>query len=375
MQRINNLKTIFVKYRSQNTTHEENDDDETHFNILKLHVLTHYIDFIRLYDIAQSFDTVYEETTHKFLFKIFFARTNKTENWKKQIMMHNIRHNNIIAMQNILLYSKSKSVSVACQQLNEEIIKAFRDSMNLSMSLDENDETHLLNLYQNSRHWRRAKLVATESKFECLNFIDALTMFIREQRKRANDISYNDTHFDIRERDSFWAKNYFVEIHKSLICWKRDEKNSTNSNRLEEEKMWCASQWRNRKDWRRDSVWVQKNDSKNNYHNNDFVIDSDKCVEQLLLIIFVLDHERLNYKERSRKYIEALIDVKRWLNNEAVNKVHEMFEVKTFSINKTKNFKLLHSRRFYDMSHVIRNVHLMSTNEQCTRFYVNNFID
>ena len=244
MQRINNLKTIFVKYRSQNTTHEENDDDETHFNILKLHVLTHYIDFIRLYDIAQSFDTVYEETAHKFLLKIFFARTNKTKDWKKQIMMHNIRHNNIIAMQNILFYSKSKSIFVAYQQLNEEIIKASRDSMNLSMSLDENDEAHLLNLYQNSCHWRRAKLVAAKSKFECSNFINVLTImiFIREQHKRANDISYNDTHFDIRERDSFWAKNYFVEIYKPLICWKRDEKNFTNSNRLEEEKMRCASQ-------------------------------------------------------------------------------------------------------------------------------------
>ena len=44
LYRINNLKTIFVKYRSQNTTHDENDENdenEIHFNIFKLHVFTH----------------------------------------------------------------------------------------------------------------------------------------------------------------------------------------------------------------------------------------------------------------------------------------------------------------------------------------------
>ena len=33
--------------------------------------------FIRLYDSAQSFDTVYEKTIHKFLLKIFFVMTNR----------------------------------------------------------------------------------------------------------------------------------------------------------------------------------------------------------------------------------------------------------------------------------------------------------
>ena len=44
LYRINNLKTIFVKYRSQNTTYDENDENdenEIRFNIFKLHVFTH----------------------------------------------------------------------------------------------------------------------------------------------------------------------------------------------------------------------------------------------------------------------------------------------------------------------------------------------
>ena len=77
LYRIENLKTVFVKYRFQNTARDENDEDEIHFNIFKFYVMTYYVTFIRFYDSAQSFDTVYEETIHKFLLKIFFVMMNR----------------------------------------------------------------------------------------------------------------------------------------------------------------------------------------------------------------------------------------------------------------------------------------------------------
>ena len=57
---------IFVKYRFQNTARDDDDENKIHFNIFKLHVLTHYTTFIQLYDNVQDFDIVYKETTHKF---------------------------------------------------------------------------------------------------------------------------------------------------------------------------------------------------------------------------------------------------------------------------------------------------------------------
>ena len=77
LYRIDNLKTIFVKYRFQNTVRDENDEDETHFNIFKFHIMIHYMIFIRLYDSVLSFDIVYEKITHKFLLKILFVMMNK----------------------------------------------------------------------------------------------------------------------------------------------------------------------------------------------------------------------------------------------------------------------------------------------------------
>ena len=77
LYRIDNLKTVFVKYRFQNTVRDENDEDETHFNIFKLHVMIHYVTFIRLYDSVRNFDIVYEKAIHKFLLKVFFVMTNR----------------------------------------------------------------------------------------------------------------------------------------------------------------------------------------------------------------------------------------------------------------------------------------------------------
>ena len=61
LYRIDNLKIIFVKYKSQNTARDENDENETHFNILKLHIIIYYVIFIRLYDSAQNFNIVYKK--------------------------------------------------------------------------------------------------------------------------------------------------------------------------------------------------------------------------------------------------------------------------------------------------------------------------
>ena len=77
LYRIDNLKTIFIKYKFQNTVRDDDNENEIHFNIFKLYVMTHYTTFIRLYDSAQDFDIVYKKTTHKFLLKIFFIIINR----------------------------------------------------------------------------------------------------------------------------------------------------------------------------------------------------------------------------------------------------------------------------------------------------------
>ena len=88
---IDSLKTVFAKYKFQNTARDENDENETHFSIFKFHVMTYYVTFIRLYDNVQSFDTTYKKAVHKFLLKIFFVMTNKINDCKIQILKYNVQ--------------------------------------------------------------------------------------------------------------------------------------------------------------------------------------------------------------------------------------------------------------------------------------------
>ena len=76
LYRLDHLKTVFSKYRPQNTTNDADNEYEALFNIPKLHVMSHYVAFIQLYGSAQGFDTSSPESAHKTLLKNSFPRTN-----------------------------------------------------------------------------------------------------------------------------------------------------------------------------------------------------------------------------------------------------------------------------------------------------------
>ncbi len=76
---------------------------EEHFNILKLHVMTHYAQHIHQYDSADNIDTEHSEATHKFLVKVFFSQTNKHKSFQQQLLLHNTCHLNLTAIKNLIL--------------------------------------------------------------------------------------------------------------------------------------------------------------------------------------------------------------------------------------------------------------------------------
>ena len=88
---IDSLKILFVKYKFQNITCDKNDENKMHFNIFKLHIITHYVTLIRLYDSVQNFDTAYKKAVYKFLLKIFFVMTNRINDWEIQILKYNVQ--------------------------------------------------------------------------------------------------------------------------------------------------------------------------------------------------------------------------------------------------------------------------------------------
>ena len=144
---------------------------------------------------------------------------------------------------------------------------------------------------------------------------------------------------------------------------------------MNEEKVRYAPHWREKNKWREYCVWIQKTDSDNNYKTTNSVKSSGRRVRGLKFIIIVFDHERIKADETSHEYIKAFIERLNWIVDEKLNIIYDMFEARVSSKNKSKKLKKLNHRRFYDLCNIIRNVHLISTNQSCTRFFVNNFLD
>jgi hypothetical protein len=71
---INKLKNVFQHLHSVNLN-----INKEHFNILKLHVMIHYAQYIHQYDNANNVDTEYSEIVYKFLVKIFSVKQTNTK--------------------------------------------------------------------------------------------------------------------------------------------------------------------------------------------------------------------------------------------------------------------------------------------------------
>ncbi len=104
---LNKLKNVFHHLQS-----EHSDIDIDHFNILKLHAMTHYASQIWRYNSADNFNTKHSEIAHKHLIKIFFNCINKWEMFQKQLLHHNTWHLNFLALKDILLHRSIKQSKI-----------------------------------------------------------------------------------------------------------------------------------------------------------------------------------------------------------------------------------------------------------------------
>ena len=64
--------------------------------------MTYFFQCICDYRSGINYDTEHSEVARKYLFKVFYGRTNKKK-YKLQILKHNIRHTNVIAIQDAIL--------------------------------------------------------------------------------------------------------------------------------------------------------------------------------------------------------------------------------------------------------------------------------
>ena len=77
------------------------------FNYPKFHIMNQFVQCIWDYGSAVNYNIAYSKAAYKYLFKVFYNRPNKKE-FNLQIWQHNVRHNNILAMKDVIVIEKAR---------------------------------------------------------------------------------------------------------------------------------------------------------------------------------------------------------------------------------------------------------------------------
>jgi hypothetical protein len=378
LYRLNKLKRAFEANRPMTK-----DTTEAHFNYPKFHALTHFPEYIKSYGSIDAYSTSPFEHLHRVLVKTYYNRTNKRADFLKQICDHNIRRTALLAMESLLLQAQTR------RQTNAEIrdtIHLTRPTRELHLVKDAqwslspadwalsrfNGRRQTLHLRKN--YWCRASTMAFELGLD--DFIPALAAFVQDRRNRVDQI-FDEDQLDKRQKDTSWVEVLPVSLHPSIVCWKRDGRDSQNTEKLVSELVRCKPKWQNEQGiWRRDHVWVCEHadaieeEAGQPRRNN--------LVGRLLAIVTVHDPERRDEDGEPQRYSGAFIDILRHRNKGRPHDVHGLIEVEPIPPSGAENPRKLGSRRFYEISTIQRSAHLVAarlTSAEKQFFYINSYID
>ncbi len=141
------------------------------FNYPKFHAIIHFVKCIQDYRSVINYDIAYNEVAHKYFLKALYGQTNKKE-YESQILKHNIRHTNVIAMQDTILMAKVLDGSAKRKQLvvntpDAEVTRVCSATnillkYNWHLNLTDDKVAVDLGLQSVKKYWRRATQVADE---------------------------------------------------------------------------------------------------------------------------------------------------------------------------------------------------------------------
>ncbi len=191
------------------------------------------------------------------------------------------------------------------------------------------------NWFSNSRFWRITSEITKTTYIK--NFLNELSIFIRESRRKKSEIKSNKYQMNQKEIDFFWINDYFISVHASIKCWRREDKDLTDSEKLTSKRIQCALTWQKQMlNWRRDYIYVQEY-AENDQQNSDIVEAlNDRLMRQLQIIITVHDLLHQDDNKKSVQYSRALIKLLKLKNNEVFNALHDMIEVEQWLKNTVK---------------------------------------
>ncbi len=190
------------------------------------------MNFIQRYEDADSFDTFYMKIAHKFLIKDYYDLTNKRKNFQMQILHHNTWWINMLTMKDIILHDLIMFRSKINERMKVMITKSFKslDLTQLEWDLSEMNLNQQWNWFNNFRFWHITSEITKMIHIE--NFLNELSIFIRESRRKKSEIKSNKYQMNQKEINFFWINDYFVSVHALIECWRCKDKDLINFKKL-----------------------------------------------------------------------------------------------------------------------------------------------
>ena len=109
-----------------------------------------------------------------------------------------------------------------------------------------------------------------------------------------------------------------------------------------------------------------------NFRFNKHLSMNKKFIDQIQIILIVQNSKKMKNRKNTMTYCEILIKLLRFQNHN-IDKTMNIFNLQFWINTIVKNSKLLNAIKFYVMSFVLRNVHVMFNDRD--EYYVNNYID
>ena len=284
--------------------------------------MTHYASQIWRYNSADNFNTKHSEIAHKYLIKIFFDCINKRDTFQTQLLHHNTWHLNLLAMKDILLYRDTRQSKINKHALTAIItwfshifsLRKIQDAL-IHEQCNQIQETEF-----NSKLWCHASILVRILNMKKL--LDALTIFVRKCCNIIDKKVVSDRKLNKKKKDLIWVESYYVSVHESLQCWKRDEKDVNDLENLVSDRVYCSLNWqRKKKVWRHDYVLIQKR-SKEATETSTLL--NDQLSDQLRLILFIIDSLHQNNKNNELRHNDALVELLKLRNEKTQHAMHEM---------------------------------------------------
>ncbi|KAH4131319.1 hypothetical protein HBH47_017080 [Parastagonospora nodorum] len=269
------------------------------FNYPKWHALTHIIQDIRMYRALDSICTRANSEAHHITMVKQFYSMTNKKEYILQICLHNSQRTALLAANHATVVKQSQP----------------------STTVDIQDRTYSTRSIPGIQpHSTKLPLSEVAANIAISDFTHAAAVRIS------------------------------VQIHPSIKCWRSSGKRHNDPKHCDEEV-------------RRDYVWVQEFEHRDNRRQSRTVTDS-RVVAQLHLILTIIDHTRYDKDRKHIAYIRAFSEVLLFNNNRQIDNTTRMLSVP---------FK------FYDLSTIIRPVHLVprdlpdSTTHEYNRLYSPTF--